>query len=150
MSHPTQNDFTYMIPSVIGQDQSQTMIETGSVGLYLQKIHSERTDITGEVSDFFYGSTFLHIYNDVILSAMTSQITGVSIVCSTFLFRHRSMKTSKLRAIGLCEGNPPDYCGFPSQGLVTRMMNCVYSCQQNIVPVYVSSLNITRHRNSDH
>ena len=84
MSHPMQNDFTYMIPFVIGQDQSQTMIETGFVGLYLQKINSERTDITGEVFDLFYGPTFLHIYNDVILSAMTSQITGVSIVCSTF------------------------------------------------------------------
>ena len=31
------------------------------------------------------------------------------------LFRRRSKKTSKLRVIGLCEGNPPVTGGFPSQ-----------------------------------
>ena len=31
------------------------------------------------------------------------------------LFRHRSKKTSKLRVTGLCEGNPPETGGFPSQ-----------------------------------
>ena len=31
------------------------------------------------------------------------------------LFRRRSKKTSKLRVIGLCEGNPPATGGFPSQ-----------------------------------
>ena len=35
-------------------------------------------------------------YHDVITSAMASQITGVSIVCSTVCFRCRSKKTSKL------------------------------------------------------
>ena len=31
------------------------------------------------------------------------------------LFRHRSKKTSKLRVTGLCEGNSPVTCEFPSQ-----------------------------------
>ena len=31
------------------------------------------------------------------------------------LFRRRSKKTSKLRLMGLCEGNPPVTGGFPSQ-----------------------------------
>ena len=31
------------------------------------------------------------------------------------LFRCRSMKTSKLRVTGVCEGNPPVTGGFPSQ-----------------------------------
>ena len=31
------------------------------------------------------------------------------------LFRHTSMKTSKLRVTGLCEGNPKVIGGFPSQ-----------------------------------
>ena len=31
------------------------------------------------------------------------------------LFMWRSKKTSKLRVTGLCEGNPPDIVGFPSQ-----------------------------------
>ena len=54
-------------------------------------------------------------YSDVIMSAMAFQITGISIVCSTRLFRRRSKKTWKLRVTGLCEGNPPVTGGFPSQ-----------------------------------
>ena len=42
-------------------------------------------------------------HSDIITSAMASQITNVSIVCPTVC----SQKTSKLRIIGLCEGNPP-------------------------------------------
>ena len=54
-------------------------------------------------------------YSDVIMWAMASQITCVSIVCSTVLFfRRRSKKTSKRHVAGLCEGNPPVTCGFPS------------------------------------
>ena len=53
-------------------------------------------------------------YTDVIISAMTFQTTSVSIVCST-LFRRRSKKASKLRATGLCKGNPSVTSGFPLQ-----------------------------------
>ena len=49
------------------------------------------------------------------MSAIASQITSFSIVYSNRLFRHRSKKTSKPRATGLCEGNPPVSIGFPSQ-----------------------------------
>ena len=45
------------------------------------------------------------------MSAMASQITTVSSVCSTVW----SKKTSKFRANGLCEGNPTVTDGFPSQ-----------------------------------
>ena len=54
-------------------------------------------------------------HSDVIMSAVVSQITGFSFVCSTLLFRHKSKKTSKLRVTGLCEGNPPVTGGFPSE-----------------------------------
>ena len=55
-------------------------------------------------------------YSNVIMSAMVSQITGVSVVTSTgFFFMRSSKKTSKLRVTGLCEGNPPMARGFPSQ-----------------------------------
>ena len=40
------------------------------------------------------------------MSAMASQITGISIVCS-IIRSGRSQKTSKLRVTGLCEGNSP-------------------------------------------
>ena len=54
-------------------------------------------------------------YNDVIMSAMTSQITSLTIVYSTVYSRRRSKKTSKLRVTGLCEGNSPVTGEFPAQ-----------------------------------
>ena len=52
-------------------------------------------------------------YNDVITSAMASEIIGVSIFAR--LFRRRSNKTSKLRVTALCEGNSPVTGEFPTQ-----------------------------------
>ena len=47
-------------------------------------------------------------YNDVIMSAMASQITGVLIVCiNVCSVACRSKKTSKLRVTSLYEGNSP-------------------------------------------
>ena len=55
-------------------------------------------------------------YGGVIMSAMASQITGVSIVCSNVCSSGRiSKKTSKLRVTGLCEGNPPVTCVPPQR-----------------------------------
>ena len=51
-----------------------------------------------------------HIY-DVIMSAMASQITSLTIVYS----RCRSKKTSKLRVTGLCEGNSLVTGEFPAR-----------------------------------
>ena len=49
------------------------------------------------------------------MSAMASQITNLTIVCSTVYSRRRSKKTSKLRVTGLCEGNSPVIGEFPAQ-----------------------------------
>ena len=43
-------------------------------------------------------------YNDVIMSALVSQITSLTIVYSIVYSRRRSKKTSKLRVTGLCAG----------------------------------------------
>ena len=60
-------------------------------------------------------STWVH-YSDVIMGAVTSQITSLTIVCLlTRLFRRRSKKTSKLRVTGLCAGNSPVTGEFPAQ-----------------------------------
>ena len=48
---------------------------------------------------------YLHHYNDVIMSAMASQITSLAVFIFNRLFRRRSKKISKLRVIGHCEGN---------------------------------------------
>ena len=54
-------------------------------------------------------------YNDVIMSAVASQTTSLTIVYSTIYSRHRSKKTSKLRVTGLCEGNSPVAGEFPAK-----------------------------------
>ena len=54
-------------------------------------------------------------YDDVIMSAMASQITSLTIVCSLFYSRGRTKKTSKLRVTGLCEGNSSVTDEFPAQ-----------------------------------
>ena len=50
-----------------------------------------------------------------IIGAMASQITSLTIVCSTVLFRRRSKKISKLLVTGLCVGNSPATGEFPAQ-----------------------------------
>ena len=58
---------------------------------------------------------YVEHYNDVIMSAMASQSTSLTIVYSTVYSRCRSKKTSKLRVTGLCEGNSPVTGEFPAQ-----------------------------------
>ena len=53
-------------------------------------------------------------YNDVIMSAMASKITSVTIVYSTVCSGADSKKTSKL-VLGLCEGDSPVTGEFPAQ-----------------------------------
>ena len=54
-------------------------------------------------------------YNDVIMSAMASQITSLTIIYLTVYSRHRSKKTSKLHVTGFCEANSPVTGEFPAQ-----------------------------------
>ena len=54
-------------------------------------------------------------YNDVIMSAMVSQIISLTIVYSTLYSRRRSKKTSKIRDTGFCGGNSPVTSDFPAQ-----------------------------------
>ena len=54
-------------------------------------------------------------YYDVTMSAMASQITSLTIVCSTVYSRRRSKKTLQLRVAGLCAGNSPVTGEFPAQ-----------------------------------
>ena len=54
-------------------------------------------------------------YNDVIMSAMASQITCHTVVYSTVYSRRRSKKISKLRVTGLCKRNSPVTGEFAAQ-----------------------------------
>ena len=53
--------------------------------------------------------------SDVIMSAMASQITGVSIVWLTVCTCTYQRKYQRSASLALCEGNPPVTSGFPSQ-----------------------------------
>ena len=66
---------------------------------------------------YMYGINILKVihYNDVIMSAMASQITSLMIVYSAVYSRRRSQKTSKLPVTGLCAGNSPVTGEFPAQ-----------------------------------
>ena len=73
-----------------------------------QRSLSERTSIIGPCPCIFH-------YNDVIMSAMASQINHRRLHCLLKCwFRRRSKKTSKLRATGLCAGNSPVTGEFPA------------------------------------
>ena len=61
-------------------------------------------------------------YNDVMMTAMTSQITSLTVVYSTVYSRRRSKKTSKLRVASRCEGDSPITGEFPAKGPVTQKM----------------------------
>ena len=54
-------------------------------------------------------------HNDVIMIAMASQITSLTVVYLTVYSKRWSKKTSKLRVTGLCEGNSPVSGEFPAQ-----------------------------------
>ena len=55
-------------------------------------------------------------YSDVIITAMVSQITSLTIISVlNHLFRHTSKEASKLRVTGLCAGNSPVTGEFPAR-----------------------------------
>ena len=54
-------------------------------------------------------------YDDVIMSAIASQITSLKIVYSTIYSDVDQRKTSKIRVTGLCVGNSPVTGEFPAQ-----------------------------------
>ena len=58
----------------------------------------------------------MHVhYNNVIMSAMESRITSLTIVYWTVYSGHKSKNTSKLRVPGLCEENSPVTGESPAQ-----------------------------------
>ena len=57
---------------------------------------------------------FFH-YNDVVMNAMVSQITGVSIICSTVGLGADQRKHQSSASLTLFEGNSPVTDEFPAQ-----------------------------------
>ena len=67
-----------------------------------------------ELHTIFLSRRVLH-YNYITMSAVASQINGLTIVYSTLRSRRRSNKISKLRVTGLCAENSPVTGEFPTQ-----------------------------------
>ena len=59
--------------------------------------------------------SYMPHYSDVIMGAISSQITILTIGYSTVYSRRRSKETSKFRVTGLCAGNSPVTGELPSQ-----------------------------------
>ena len=99
-----------------------------------------------------HSAHFLH-YNDVIMSSMASEITGVAIVCSTvgsgadqrkhhqwrhngrvgvsnhhpqLFIKRTSKKTSQLYVTSLCAGNSPVTDEFPAQKASNTENVCIW------------------------
>ena len=66
---------------------------------------------------YFMRTTYILVhYSDVIMGAMASQITRLTIVYSTdYIQVQIKEKTSKLRVAGLCARNSPVIGEFPAQ-----------------------------------
>ena len=64
-------------------------------------------------SHHYFSETLQQHYSDVIMGAMASQITSLTI--GYRLFGRRSKKTSKFPVTGLCAGNSPVTGEFPAQ-----------------------------------
>ena len=62
-------------------------------------------------------------YNEVIMSAMASQITNLTIVYSIIYSGAGQKKTWKLRVTGFCAGNSPVTGEFPAKRPITRQMS---------------------------
>ena len=88
-----------------------------------------------------YFRTRLVHYSDVIMSAMASQITNLTIVYPMVYSGRRSKKTSKLRVTGLCEGNSPVAGEFPAQR-ASNAENVVIWCRHHVInPLAMGNLN---------
>ena len=88
-------------------------------GSALAQVMAWSRQATKAIENRFYAIIRCHTgfshYNDVIISAVASHITCLTIVYSTVYPRRRSKKISKLRVTGLCVWNSPVTGEFPAQ-----------------------------------
>ena len=90
--------------------RSTLLVLCGGIPLVTSGFASWRTDNGKAISCH----NVIH-YNDIIMNAMASQITALTIVYSTVYSRRISKKTSKLCVTGLCAGNSPVTGEFHAQ-----------------------------------
>ena len=72
-------------------------------------------------------------YSDVIMGAMVSQITSLTIFILNRSFRGRSKKSSKLCVTGLCAGNSPVTGEFPAQMASNAKNVSIWWCHYDIL-----------------
>ena len=74
-------------------------------------------------------------YSDVMISAMASQITSASIVCSTVCSVADQRKHQSSASLALCQGNPPVAGGFPSQRASNAEIVSIWWRHHDLMPV---------------
>ena len=79
----------------------------------------------------------IYHYSDVLMCAMASQITSLTIVYATVYSKRRSNKTSKLRITGLCAGNSPVTGEFPA-GSVSNVENISIWWRHHVGSIWTS------------
>ena len=104
--------FKYEYPVKVCQTSGRKFYEAKHLSVY--KMVDEFRFVWKFANSLYYRLIYRSVdslgkshYNDVIMSAMASQIASLTIVYSTVYSRFRSKNTSKLRVTGPCEGNLP-------------------------------------------
>ena len=82
-------------------------------------------------------------YSDVIMSPMASQITGPTVVYSTFMFSCRWKKISKLCVTGLCGRIHRWPVNSPLKGPVTRKMFHLMTSSWNFIDTLFLLTNVS-------
>ena len=104
----------YLGLSINYQEYSMVVDTCEILNIVAELYHISNTDgLLPLTCDIHKGNKLIH-HSVVIMNMMASQITGVSIVYSTSC-SGADKKISKLRVIGLCEGNPTVNGEFPAQ-----------------------------------
>ena len=95
-------------------------------------------------SVWLYSFSLTGHYGDVIMRAIASQITDVSMVCSTVCSGVDKKTTPKLLVIGLCEGNST-VTGEASNAEMFRFDGAVMGIMSAVGPVKPLHLAVGRH-----
>ena len=86
-----------------------------------------------------YDTKPLH-YNDVIMSALASQITNLTIVYSTVYSGRRSKKAPRLRVTGLCAGNSLVTGEFPAQRASNTENVSIWWRHHDLKPLFLETI----------
>ena len=111
LKSPTARLFFSNVSSTLHQWNSVKFVSSPKLNINGPFVRRIELWLVSKINTWFWRSH----YNDVIMGAIASQITSLTIVYSIVYSRRRPKKTSKLRVTGLCARNSPGTSKFPAQ-----------------------------------